>query len=154
MHIQLLLEEFNALTMGHDSNVVDHVNHMALVAKDFSVAGNPILDKMHVCSTLNSLPPSWDSIVTFLNCLNQDLSMDSLPAILTLKEERKTEASGLALWWRKKKERPIMIQLTWKEKDKQSKSKSKRKAKDGEYLSVDKKDTTRLGAQGNSVYCV
>lgn len=88
-YVQLLLDKFNGLTMSEYSSVVDHVNHMALIAKDLSVAGNTISDKMQVSTILNSLPPSWDSVVTAINCSGQVLTMDTLPAILALEEERK-----------------------------------------------------------------
>ncbi|KAF7142730.1 hypothetical protein RHSIM_Rhsim05G0142400 [Rhododendron simsii] len=44
---------------------------------------------MQASTILNNLPPSWDSVVTAINCSGQVLTMDTLPAILALEEERK-----------------------------------------------------------------
>lgn len=44
---------------------------------------------MQVSTVLNSLPLSWDSVVTSLNCLGQVLTLDTLAKILALEEERK-----------------------------------------------------------------
>ena len=57
-YVQLLLEKFNRMRMGEDISVVDHVNHMALIAKDLTVSGNQIPEKMQVSTILNSLPSS------------------------------------------------------------------------------------------------
>ena len=43
---------------------------------------------MQVSTVLNTLPPSWDSAVTSLNCLGQVLIVDTLAPILALEQER------------------------------------------------------------------
>lgn len=50
-------------TMDEDSNVVDHMNHISLVAKDLSAADNHIPNKMQVSTILSSLPPSWTRLL-------------------------------------------------------------------------------------------
>ena len=87
-YVQLLLEKFSGMRMGEDISVVVHVNHMALIAKDLIVSGNQIPKKMQVSTILNSLPSSWDSVVMSINCSGNDLTMDTLPSILALEEER------------------------------------------------------------------
>lgn len=63
-HVQLLLQNFNGMYMEERNDAVNHINNMALLAKELSFLGNTISDKMQVSIVVNSLPPSWDSIVT------------------------------------------------------------------------------------------
>ena len=50
--------------MEERNDAVNHINNMALLAKELSFLGNTISDKMQVSIVVNSLPPSWDSVVT------------------------------------------------------------------------------------------
>lgn len=52
---KLLLEKFNILTMDEDLGMVDPVNHMTLVAKEFQLLESSP-DKMQVYIIRNSLP--------------------------------------------------------------------------------------------------
>lgn len=73
--------------MDDDSSLVDHVNHIVLVAKNLLAAGNSISDKMQVSTNLKS--SSFMGLNYFIKILNKDLNIDSLPATLALEEERK-----------------------------------------------------------------
>lgn len=67
-HIQVVLEKFNTLSMDEDSSVVDHVNHIAPVANICQLL--QIQSWTNSVSTiLNSLPHSWDSVVTSVKVL-------------------------------------------------------------------------------------
>ena len=59
-----------------------------LLAKELADADNLVLDKMQVTTILNSLPPSWDHIVTTLAHNGKEVTMISLLVLLVLEEER------------------------------------------------------------------
>ena len=61
---------------------------MELLAKELADADNLVLDKMLVTTILNSVPPSWDHIVTTLTHSGKEVTMISLPVLLVLEEER------------------------------------------------------------------
>uniref|UniRef100_A0A2N9HJG1 Reverse transcriptase Ty1/copia-type domain-containing protein n=1 Tax=Fagus sylvatica TaxID=28930 RepID=A0A2N9HJG1_FAGSY len=50
--------------------------------------GTLLSDKMQVIVVLNSLPPSWDHIVTSLTHSGKELAMTTLPVLLMLEEDR------------------------------------------------------------------
>jgi hypothetical protein len=52
--------------MSEGDNVGVFVNQMELIAKELANAGHPITDKMQVTTILNSLPLSWEHMVTSL----------------------------------------------------------------------------------------
>ncbi|KAL5764580.1 hypothetical protein ACOSP7_016935 [Xanthoceras sorbifolium] len=54
-------------------NMVDHI--LEVIAKDLSIAGHEIPDKIQVSTVLNSLPESWDHVVTSLTYGQKDLSI-------------------------------------------------------------------------------
>ncbi|KAK0571052.1 hypothetical protein LWI29_010329 [Acer saccharum] len=87
-YIQLLLEQFNALKMSENDSMVDHILKLEIIAKDLSNAGHEISDKMQVSTLLNSLPESWDHVITSLTYGQKDLSMVTLPALLAVEEVR------------------------------------------------------------------
>ncbi|KAK0606530.1 hypothetical protein LWI29_000218 [Acer saccharum] len=87
-YIQLLLEQFNALKMSENDSMVDHILKLEIIAKDLSNAGHEISDKMQVSTLSNSLPESWDHVVTSLTYGQKDLSMVTLPALLAVEEVR------------------------------------------------------------------
>ncbi|KAI9181929.1 hypothetical protein LWI28_020149 [Acer negundo] len=87
-YIQLLLEQFNALKMFENDSMVDHILKLEIIAKDLSNAGHEISDIMQVSTLLNSLPESWDHVVTSLTYGQKDLSMVTLPALLVVEEVR------------------------------------------------------------------
>jgi hypothetical protein len=87
-HIQLLLNKYNNARMEENDYIGDYVNQMELVAKELSNAGHPVSDKMQVTTILNSLPLSWDHVVTSLTHSGKEISMTSLPVLLVLEEER------------------------------------------------------------------
>lgn len=87
-YIQLLLEKYNGSRMNENDDMVDHITKMEVLAKDLSNAGHPIPDKMQVSTLLNSLPKSWDHVVTSLTYGQKELSMNNLPAILAVEKVR------------------------------------------------------------------
>ena len=74
--------------MNEGDYIGDHINTMELLAKELADANNPMSDKMQVITILNSLPPSWDRIVTTLTHSGKEVTMISLPVLLVLEEER------------------------------------------------------------------
>ena len=74
--------------MNEDDVVGDHVNQLELIAKELADAGHTLSEKMQVTVVLNSLPPSWDHVVTSLTHSGKELAMTTLPVFLMLKEER------------------------------------------------------------------
>lgn len=65
-HVQLLLEKINGIYTKEGNDAVNHGNNMTLLAKELSFLSNTITNKMQVSMVLNSLPPSWDLVVTSL----------------------------------------------------------------------------------------
>jgi hypothetical protein len=51
-------------------------------------ASHPVSNKTQVTTILNSLPLSWDHVVTSLTHSGKEISMTSLPVLLVLEEER------------------------------------------------------------------
>uniref|UniRef100_A0A2N9HAA9 CCHC-type domain-containing protein n=1 Tax=Fagus sylvatica TaxID=28930 RepID=A0A2N9HAA9_FAGSY len=86
--IQLLLDKFNNIKMNEGDVVGDHVNQLELIAKELVDAGHTLSNKMQVNIVLNSLPPSWDHVVTSLTHSSKELAMTTLPVLLMLKEDR------------------------------------------------------------------
>ena len=86
--IQLLPDKFNNIKMNEGDVVGDHVNQLELIAKELTDAGHTLLDKMQVTVVLNSLPPSWDHVVTSLTHSGKKLAMTTLPVLLMLEEDR------------------------------------------------------------------
>ena len=86
--IQLLQDKFNNIMMNEGDVVGDHVNQLELIAKELADAGHTLSDKMQVTVVLNSLPPSWDHVVTSLTHLGKELAMTTLPVLLMLEEDR------------------------------------------------------------------
>ena len=74
--------------MSDNDSVGDHVNQMELIAKELSNAGHALLDKMKVTTILNSLPLSWDHVITYLTHSGREISMVTLLVLLVLEEER------------------------------------------------------------------
>uniref|UniRef100_A0A2N9IAJ8 Retrovirus-related Pol polyprotein from transposon TNT 1-94-like beta-barrel domain-containing protein n=1 Tax=Fagus sylvatica TaxID=28930 RepID=A0A2N9IAJ8_FAGSY len=68
--------------------VGDHVNQLKLIAKELVDIGHTLSDKMQVTVVLNSLPPSWDHVVTSLTHSGKELAMTTLPVLLMLEEDR------------------------------------------------------------------
>ncbi|KAK9989463.1 hypothetical protein SO802_029702 [Lithocarpus litseifolius] len=87
-HVQLLLDKFNSTRMSEGDYIGDHINTMELLAKELGDTDNPVSDKMQVTTILNSLPPSWDHIVTTLTHSGKEVTMISLPVLLVLEEGR------------------------------------------------------------------
>uniref|UniRef100_A0A2N9FF63 CCHC-type domain-containing protein n=1 Tax=Fagus sylvatica TaxID=28930 RepID=A0A2N9FF63_FAGSY len=77
--IQLLLDKFNNIKMNEGDIVGDHVNQLELIAKELADVGHTLSDKMQVIVVLNSLPPSWDHVVTSLTHSGKELAMTTLP---------------------------------------------------------------------------
>ncbi|KAF3789698.1 hypothetical protein EJ110_NYTH05244 [Nymphaea thermarum] len=88
MHVCLLLEKYNSYKMKESDRVIDHVNKMLVMAKDLAVVGNVISDNMQICTILNSLPPSWDMIVTTMSLQFDTLTLEKLPIQLAIQQER------------------------------------------------------------------
>uniref|UniRef100_A0A2N9F1D3 CCHC-type domain-containing protein n=1 Tax=Fagus sylvatica TaxID=28930 RepID=A0A2N9F1D3_FAGSY len=86
--IQLLLDKFNNIKMNEGDAIGDHVNQLKLIAKELADAGHTLSDKMQVTIVLNSLPSSWDHVVTSLTHLGNKLAMTTLPILLMLEEDR------------------------------------------------------------------
>uniref|UniRef100_A0A2N9F1W8 CCHC-type domain-containing protein n=1 Tax=Fagus sylvatica TaxID=28930 RepID=A0A2N9F1W8_FAGSY len=86
--IQLLLDKFNNIKMNEGDVVGDHVNELELIAKELADAGHTLSDKMQITVVLNSLPSSWDHVVTSLTHSGKELAMITLPVLLMLKEDR------------------------------------------------------------------
>ena len=63
---QLLLNKFNNIKMNEVDVVGDHVNQLELIVKELEDVGHTLSDKMQVTVVLNSLPLSWDHVVTSL----------------------------------------------------------------------------------------
>uniref|UniRef100_A0A2N9EKJ9 CCHC-type domain-containing protein n=1 Tax=Fagus sylvatica TaxID=28930 RepID=A0A2N9EKJ9_FAGSY len=61
---------------------------IGLIAKELANAGHTLSDKMQVTVVLNSLPPSWDHVVTSLTHSGKELAMTTLPVLLMLEEDR------------------------------------------------------------------
>ena len=61
--------------MNEGDYIGDHINTMELLAKELANANNLVLDKMLVTTILNSLPPSWDHIVTTLTHSGKEVTM-------------------------------------------------------------------------------
>uniref|UniRef100_A0A2N9GQ88 Reverse transcriptase Ty1/copia-type domain-containing protein n=1 Tax=Fagus sylvatica TaxID=28930 RepID=A0A2N9GQ88_FAGSY len=74
--------------MNEGDIVGDHVNQLELIAKELVDTGHTFSDKMQVTIVLNSLPPSWDHIVTSLTHSGKELAMTTLPVLLMLEEDR------------------------------------------------------------------
>jgi hypothetical protein len=86
--IQLLLDKFNNIKMNEGGVVGNHVNQLEPITKELADAGHTLSNKMQVTIVLNSLPPSWDHVVTSLTHSGKELAMTTLPVLLMLKEER------------------------------------------------------------------
>uniref|UniRef100_A0A2N9J933 Uncharacterized protein n=1 Tax=Fagus sylvatica TaxID=28930 RepID=A0A2N9J933_FAGSY len=87
--IRLLLDKFNNIKMNEGDAVGDHVNQLELIAKETCrMLGTLFQTKMQVTVVLNSLPPSWDHVVTSLTHSGKKLAMTTLPVLLMLKEDR------------------------------------------------------------------
>ena len=71
--IQLLLDKFNNIKMNRGDVVGDHVNQLELITKELADARHTLSDKMQVTVVLNSLPPSWDHVVTSLTHSGKEL---------------------------------------------------------------------------------
>ena len=99
--IQLLQDKFNNIMMNEGDVVGDHVNQLELIAKELADAGHTLSDKMQVTAVLNSLPPSWDHIATSLTHSGKELTMTTLPVLLTLEEDmmkrRKRDSASSSL---------------------------------------------------------
>jgi methylmalonyl-CoA mutase N-terminal domain/subunit len=65
-----------------------YVNQMEIVAKKVSNAGHPVSNKMQVTTILNSLPLSWEHMVTSLTHSGKEICMTSVPMLLVLEEVR------------------------------------------------------------------
>jgi hypothetical protein len=87
-HIQLLLDKYNCSRMSEGDNVGEFVNQMELIAKELANVNHPVTDKMQVTTILNSLPLSWEHVVTFLTLSGKEVSMVSLLVLLVLEEEK------------------------------------------------------------------
>jgi hypothetical protein len=74
--------------MNEGDVVGDHVNQLELIAKELVDASHTLSDKMQVTVVLNSIPPSWDHVVTFLKHSGKNLAMTTLLVLLMLKEDR------------------------------------------------------------------
>ena len=86
--IRLLLDKFNNIKMNEGDAVGDHVNQLELIAKELANVGHTLSDKMQVTVVLNSLPPSWDHVVTSLMHSSKELTMTTLSVLLMLEENR------------------------------------------------------------------
>jgi hypothetical protein len=84
----LLLDKFNNIKMNEGDVVGDHVNQLELIAKELVDAGHTLSEKMQVTIVLNSLPPSWDHVVTSFMHSGKELAMTTLPILLMLEEYR------------------------------------------------------------------
>uniref|UniRef100_A0A2N9GG10 Reverse transcriptase Ty1/copia-type domain-containing protein n=1 Tax=Fagus sylvatica TaxID=28930 RepID=A0A2N9GG10_FAGSY len=82
--------------MNEGDVVGDYVNQLELIAKELADAGHTLSDKMQVIVVLNSLPPSWDHIVTSLTHSGKELAMTTLPPKYKFKYKRFKK-----LWTRK-----------------------------------------------------
>jgi hypothetical protein len=51
--------------MSENDYVGEFLNQMELITKELANVGHPVLDKMQVTTILNSLPLSWEHVVTF-----------------------------------------------------------------------------------------
>ena len=85
--IQLLLNKYNNARMEEKDYIGDYVNQMERVAKEVSNASHPMSDKIQVTTILNSLPLSWEHMVTSLTHNGKEIFMTSLPVLLVLEEE-------------------------------------------------------------------
>jgi hypothetical protein len=74
--------------MSEGDYVREFVNQMELIAKELANVGHPVSNKMQVTTILNSLPLSWEHVVTSLTLSGKEVSMVSLPMLLVLEEER------------------------------------------------------------------
>ena len=74
--------------MNEGDIIGDHVNQLEFIVKELIDAGHTLSDKMQVTIVLNSLPPSWDHVVTSLMHLGKELAMTTLPILLILEEDR------------------------------------------------------------------
>ena len=81
INTQLLLQKYNSCKMQEEQSVVEHVNNMIVMAKDLSIAGTPIPEKLQVATILNSLPNSFDMVTTSMRS-NPSLQLSELPARL------------------------------------------------------------------------
>lgn len=63
--------------------------------KKLENTGHRIFDKMQVTTILNSLPLSWEHIITTLTHSGKGMSMVSLPILLILEERMKRREGGL-----------------------------------------------------------
>ena len=86
--IQLLLDKFNNIKMNAGDVVGDHMNQLELIAKKLADAEHTLSDKMQVIVVLNSLPPSWDHVVTSLTHSGKELAMTTLSVLLMVEEDR------------------------------------------------------------------
>ena len=64
------------------------VNQLELITKELADARHTLSDKMQVTVVLNSLPPSWDHVVTSLTHSGKELAMTTLHVLLMLEEDR------------------------------------------------------------------
>ncbi|KAM2835273.1 hypothetical protein PS2_032217 [Malus domestica] len=62
---------------------------MEVMTKALANAGHPVSNKMQVSVLLGSLPNSWENVVAFLTYGQVKLTMDTLSAMLVIKEVRK-----------------------------------------------------------------
>jgi hypothetical protein len=68
--------------MGEKDYASDHVNWIELIVKEVANVGHPILDKIQVTTILNSLPLSWEHVVTCLTHSDKEIFMISLPMLV------------------------------------------------------------------------
>lgn len=82
------MDKYNKTCMKENNGVGNHIPHMQLIVKKLYDVGHPITNKMQVTTILNSLPLSWDNIVTSLTHNGNEVTMTSLPIILVLEGEK------------------------------------------------------------------
>ena len=88
MGVAPTLKYNNNIKMNDGDVVESHVNQLELLSKELADAGHTILDKMQVIVVLNSLPPSWDHVVTSLTHSGKELAMTTILVLLMLEEDR------------------------------------------------------------------
>jgi hypothetical protein len=103
--------------MEENDYVGDYVNQMKLVAKELSNAGHPVSNKMQVTTILNSLPLSWDHVVTSLTHSGKEISMTSLPVLLVLEKKMYRRGSYKFTASTNKNTKVECIQIPWKQEE-------------------------------------
>ena len=64
--VQLLLDKFNGMSINEGDYIGGHINIVELLSKELADTDNSVSYKIQVITVLNSLPPSWDHIITTL----------------------------------------------------------------------------------------